>query len=157
MALENSSGRDVLTHYGPRSTDISNGGVRGTDVKTLKMSFTYDDLPVASATNGLLAFIPSGSTIVDCQVAATTAFAGGTSYDIGLEQQDGTDIDVDGLFDALVVANLTPAGDGSSALNHAGTNSGLLCGQQVQTDAYIIIAETGTHTAGAGEITIQYF
>lgn len=159
MSLENSSGRGVLAHYGPRSTDRSYGGYTETKAgtKQIRQSFTYDDLPGGS-TVSLQAYVPAGAVITDAWFFVDTAFAGGTSYDIGLEKSDGsTAIDADGLFDALVLADIDASvGVNLCASEHAGTNSGALIGAPLAYDAYLVAAATGTFTAGAATIVIEY-
>lgn len=159
MSMEEAAVRGVLNHYGPRSSDESRGGHlhTGSRTKQLVYKVSYDDLP-GGTTDGLKAYIPAGSTVLDMTFRATTNFAGGTSYDIGLEQSDGTTaIDADGLFDALVLADIdaTP-GVSVTAAEHAGTNSGVLIGQELLVDGYLVMAATGTFTAGVAEIVITY-
>jgi len=159
MALEDTAGRGVLTSYGPRPTNETNGGKLGSKgrIKQITYKFSYDDLP-GGGTDALRAFVPAGAVIVDAYIIPTTDFAGGTSYDIGLEQSDGsTAIDADGLFDALVLADLdaTP-GSSVTAAEHAGTNSGVLIGQKLLVDGYLLVAATGTFTAGVAVFMIEY-
>jgi len=157
MGFETESTRGVLVHYGPRSTDQSYGAENagGGKVKSLTYKWSYDALPGGSADN-LKLYIPAGAQVVDAYIKATTAFAGGTSYDIGLEQSDGsTAIDADGLWDAIVLADLD-ATSGSVASEHGGTNSGAIIGTSLANDAYLVAAATGTFTAGVAELTIEY-
>ena len=94
--------------------------------------------------------------LVDAYIKATTAFAGGTSYDIGLIQSDdSTAIDLDGIWDAIVLADLD-ATSGSVSSEHAGTNSGVLIGSSLAADGYLKVVATGTFTAGVAELTIEY-
>ena len=154
MSLENSASRDVLAHYGPRSTlekyggEASNGG----KVKTAVYKFSYDGLPVNGDT-GLHYVVPAGAIIKDVWISSPTAFVGGTSYDIGLEEADGSTIDLDGLFDALLLAELNL---GASARTHTGTNSGALLDLEVTAAAQLIVVATGTFTAGVAELVIEY-
>jgi hypothetical protein len=159
MGFETAGTRDVLNHYGARNTDESRGGAlsTGTRSKQLVYKVSYDDLP-GGTTDNIKLYIPAGSYITDVHLRATTNFAGGTSYDIGLEESDGsTAIDADGLFDALVLADIdaTP-GSSVSAAEHAGTNSGVLIGQELLVDGYLVMAATGTFTAGVMEIVVSY-
>jgi len=160
MGYEAATARDsVQVHYGPRSTNETNGGelATGSRTKQIAYKFTYDDLPNGGS-DALRAFIPAGSVVTNAFFNTTTAFAGGTSYDIGLEQSDGTTaIDADGLFDALITADIDATVAGSlTAAEHAGTNSGVLCGQRLAVDGYLMVVATGTFTAGAAEIIIEY-
>jgi len=160
MGLETSAGRGgVQTHYETRSTNETNGGQVHTHgkVKQITYKFSYDDLP-GGGTDALRAFVPAGAMVVDAYFNTTTAFASGTSYDIGLEQNDGsTAIDADGLFDALVLADIDASvGTALTASLHAGTNSGVLCGQRLSVDGYLVVAATGSFTAGEAELVLEY-
>ena len=154
MALENTAGRGVLAHYGPRSTDEHYGGeaAGGGKLKHAVFKFSYDNLPVNND-DGLTYTIPQGVMIKNVYVKATTDFASGTSYDIGLEEADGTVIDLDGLFDALTLAEINV---GDDALSHGGTNSGVLLNLETTAPAQLIVVETGTFTAGEAELVIEY-
>jgi len=160
MGLETSAGRGgVQTHYGTRAVDETNGGQvnTGGKVKQITYKFSYDDLP-GGGTDALRAYIPAGAIVVDAYFNTTTTFAGGTDYNIGLEQSDGsTAIDADGLFDALILADIdaTVAGALMASL-HAGTNSGVLCGQRIAVDGYLVVLANGTFTAGEAEIVLEY-
>lgn len=159
MALENSSGRGVLTHYNTRTTDETKGGVQntGTRKKAITYKFSYDDLPGGNS-DAIYAFVPAGAVVVDAYILTTTDFAGGISYDIGLEQSDGsTAIDADGLFDALILADLdaTP-GSSVTAAEHGGVNSGVLIGQKLLVDGYLVVAATGTFSAGEAVFVLEY-
>lgn len=160
MGYESSAGRGtVQTHYGPRAINETNGGVvqNGDKVKTITYKFSYDDLP-GGGTDALRAYIPAGGMLVNAYWITTTAFAGGTSYDVGLEQSDGsTAIDADGIFDALVLADIdASAGALLSASEHAGTNSGAAIGLKLSNDGYLVVAATGTFTAGEAELILEY-
>lgn len=159
MALEETDGRNVQVHYGARTTNETNGGVQstGTREKTIVYKFSYDDLPGGGA-DELRAFIPSGAMLIDAYWNTTTAFAGGTSYDVGLEQSDGsTAIDADGIFDGLVLADIdASAGALLTANQHAGTNSGAAIGLKLSADGYLVVAATGTFTAGEATVTLKY-
>jgi len=155
MGMETAAVRGVLNHYGARSTDESRGGrvSTGTRLKQIVYKFSYSDLPGGSA-DEIKAYIPAGSYIADVYVRASTTFAGGTSYDIGLEQSDGsTAINADGIFDALTLAELNV---GDKASEHAGTDSGALVAQELTVDGYLVVTATGTFTAGEAELVIEY-
>lgn len=171
MTYENSAGLGNRNHYGPRIIDegqkfggqVSTGG----KVKQIEWVFSYDDLP--DPTNlSMEAYVPAGSWIQSARLQVITAFAGGTSYDIGMQQNDGTEIDNDGLWDALLLANINAADEVTDAVQHAGTNSGALVqGKVVSTDiadsftplandGYLTVAATGTFTAGKARVIIEY-
>lgn len=155
MSLEEASVRGVQVHYGPRTTNETNGGVQntGTRKKAITYKFSYDDLPVGG-TDELRAFVPAGAAITDCYVKATDDFVGGTSYDIGLIQSDdSTAIDLDGIFDALTLAQ---ANAGADMREHAGTNSGALIAQELAADGYLKVVATGTFTAGEATLVLEY-
>lgn len=153
MSFENTAGIGVLNHYGPRVTDQSFGGHQNTvnHVKTAVWQFTYDNLP-DGATDNLALSIPANSTIVSAKLRVVTAFAGGTSYAVGLETSADGVIDADGLLtDAnLPLASLTPAGKlltGTGAL--VGTTIGASAGE-------LTVTATGTFTAGEAQVIVEY-
>jgi len=108
MGLEADAVRGVNSHYGPRSVDEKYGGTYTSkdQKKIATWIFDYDDLPTGGSTNQEVS-IPANATIVSAHFEVLTAFTStSTTSDllIGLEQADGTDIDLDGL---LTAANLT--------------------------------------------------
>lgn len=121
MAFENSAGLDNRNHYGPRVVDSRYGGNKRSPNGVVTASWTIDlakEITGAPATtNVLLAadtdgnqmehLIPAYAKILSCRAVCQTAIAtlGGTAastadLQVGLEQTDGTDIDLDGLIDA---------------------------------------------------------
>lgn len=151
MGYENTAGLGVLNHYGPRTTDEKFGGVNGRGkVKTVVTKFSYNDLPTPGADNAIIsAYVPTGAQVINAYIKATTTFVGGTSYDIGLQESDGTEIDNDGLFDALTLAE---ANAGAMAADNTFVQQGL----ELAADGYVVVAATGTFTAGAAELVIEY-
>lgn len=125
---------------------IADDGVR----RTIALPFKYDNLPTNSTNDAGVLSIPAHAQIVDARLETKVAFAGGTSYDIGLVQSDGTAIDVDGLFAALALASINAKGkwaNGAGALVGAGI--GANAGQ-------IKVTATGTFTAGEARLLVTY-
>ena len=148
MALENSAGINVVNHYGPRDTDASKGGqAKSTgQIKRAEWQFAYDDLPTYGSTNIQFA-IPANATIVSSKWITGTAWAGGTSLNVGLYQSNGTVIDADGLDAAITPTTAGAVIDGNGALVGAtiGANAGELT-----------VAATGTYTAGTATVIVEY-
>jgi hypothetical protein len=148
MAYENTAGINVLNHYGPRDTDASKGGqAKSTgQIKRAEWQFAYDDLPTYGSTNLQFA-IPANATIVSSKWITGTAWAGGTSLNVGLYQGDGTVIDADGLDAAITPTTAGAVIDGNGALVGAtiGANAGELT-----------VAATGTYTAGTATVIVEY-
>jgi hypothetical protein len=102
------------------------------------------------------AYIPAQAQITRCMFISTEAAADGTSVNIGTYQKDGTVIDADGLFAALLTAEAglgeISYGDGAdveaSGIGVTRASSNL--------DAYVAIENTGTFTAGKGRLIIEY-
>ena len=179
MAFESLTGTGSMAHYGVRDTNQKFGGMvsDGGDSKKAIWTFDYDDLPV-NGVNQMQAYIPAYATMTECRISVLTAFVGGTGYDIGLEEADGSVIDLDGLFDNLVVADIDTRGQVINATNHAGTNSGaLLAGaahafastvtmapsfvttsglENLAVDGQLIVVANGTFTAGRAVLEIFY-
>jgi len=148
MAYENTAGINVLNHYGPRDRDASKGGqAKSTgQIKRAEWQFAYDDLPTYGSTNLQFA-IPAGATIVSSKWITGTAWAGGTSLNVGLYQSNGTVIDADGLDAAITPTTAGAVIDGNGALVGAtiGANAGELT-----------VAATGTYTAGTATVIVEY-
>lgn len=119
-------------------------------LKTLIVPFFYDDLPVVSANDAGVQLIPANSFIHSAYINVSgTAFAGGTSYNFGLYESDGTVIDADGIDAAVATATL--------AANAWVACDGALIGASIGTAAgQVVIAATGTFTAGYGKLAINY-
>ena len=166
----------VGVSYGPvkatspfAKVDMKDGD---TTVRRLSISFTFDDLPVGGTGRNVSSGpIPTGSLIVDAYWQTKVAFAGGTSYDVGLEDVDGNahneDAGKDSLFDALALAQINAVNETTAASVHNGTNSGVLTLRQVDKaaaagttylteDGYVVVTATGTFTAGKAVLIVEY-
>lgn len=148
MAYENTAGINVLNHYGPRDKDAKWGGqAKSTgQIKRAEWQFSYDDLPTAGTTNLQFA-IPASATIVSSKWITGTAWAGGTSLDVGLQTSAGVEIDNNGLDAAI-----TPTTAGA-VIN----GDGLLVGKTIGANAgELVVAATGTYTAGTATVIVEY-
>ena len=149
MTIEIVGGRQ--THFGPRESNGKYGTKSAGDsqVCSLEYDFSYDDLPADEDGNLMVQGIPAGSVIVDSTLRVGTAWAGGTSIDIGLAQRDGTVIDADGLDAAILTAALTAdaviVGDGALVGATIGGN-----------DAVVEVSATGSYTAGTAKLVVRY-
>lgn len=154
MAIEIQKIRNVAKNYGVRVTNLELGAEshRVASIHTAVWTMDYNNLPTPGV-NNLQQIIPAGSTIVRALLRVVTAFAGGTSYTVGLAQANGTPISATGLLTAanLPLASLTPAGKlitGTGAL--VGTVS------HATLDGELVVAASGTFTAGRAEIIVEY-
>ena len=126
----------------------------------LIVDINYDNLPTFTAdanndgTNDAFSlgdpYIPAGAYITKATVIVETAFADGTDYDIGLYDVDGSALDAVGIDEAVLLASL--------AANEAHVCDGANVGGTITeaSDAYIVVAETGTFTAGKAKLVIEY-
>lgn len=151
MALEKMAVRDVVNHYGPRTIDQSKGGVLpgSGSSRELVYTFDYDNLPVAGDSE-LEMQIPAYAKIIKATLEVLEPFAGGTSYNVGLVEGDGTPIDADGLIAGLLLADIDARGDyavGAGAL--VGASIGAAAGE-------VEVAATGTFTAGKARLVVEY-
>lgn len=137
--------------FGTRTPEDKIAGLTRTAgaVEQVVLDFDYDDLPVVGGSDTQVLSIPAGSQIVSSKLNVKTAAAGGTSYNIGLYQADGTVIDADGIDAGVLTAALT-----------AGAwieNDGALVGASIGSAAgQIVVAATGTFTAGSYRLVIEY-
>ena len=126
------------------------------------VDINWDDLPTFTAdlnnngtNNGFSdsdAYIPAGSYIVSATLIIETLFAGGTDYDIGIYEQDGTAISAQGIDATLVLADIDGGADVVKC-NGALAGGILSVGSD---DAYIKFVEEGTFTAGKMKLVIEY-
>ena len=149
MAYENTAGINVLNHYGPRDRDAKWGGqAKSTgQIKRAEWQFSYDDLPTAGTTNLQFA-IPASATIVSSKWITGTAWAGGTSLNVGLYQGNGTVIDADGLDAAITPTTAGAVINGDGALVGAKTIG--------SEPGELTVAATGTYTAGTATVIVEY-
>lgn len=152
MGFESNTGLGVQAHYGVRTTNQKFGGqVPNSIIKTVQWTFDYNDLPTG-ASNNLGYSIPAYSKILSARFEVLTAFAGGTSYAVGLEQAGGTDIDADGL--------LTDATLPTASINARGAivlGTGALIGASIGAAAgELMVTATGTYTAGQARVVVEY-
>jgi len=141
----------VRNWYGPRSVeDVFPAEIKTEGyTKEMVVDFAYDDLPAASEDGAMVLTIPGDSLILSSRLHVKSAAVGGTSYIIGLQQADGTEIDNNGLHDTMLTAALTEDAwlIGAGALIGAAT--GAAAGQ-------IVVAATGTFTAGEYRLIVEY-
>jgi len=144
----------AYSHYGTREIDElypqqynQQGGV-----KTHSITWAFDSLPAVSLNDSIVQTIPANAHISKATIRVLEGFVGGTSYNVGLYETDGTVIDADGIDAAVATAALSAVGetvlcDGALVGNTAGT--GTAAGQ-------VVIAATGTYTAGRAVLEIEY-
>jgi hypothetical protein len=153
MGFEVDARRGVQNHYGVRVTNLKSGGrIEQSVLKQLEYVFNFNDLPTGTLTN-LDAVIPAFSKIVSAKLEVLTAFAGGTSYVVGLNNAStGVAVDADGLLTAaqLPLANIDARGDFI-------TGAGALVGVSVGAAAVdVAVVATGTFTAGKARLIVEY-
>ena len=140
----------VRTSYGTRPIDESKGGQVSTSGLTKEMSwtFSYDDLP-AAANGAMEGIIPQYAMIKNAYIMVETAFAGGTSYNFGTYEADGTVIDADGIDAAVATAAL-------NAVGKVVICNGAQVGTAIAEAGQLVVAATGTFTAGKARVVIEY-
>ena len=160
MTFEVEAKRGVLSSYGVRTTNQKYGGHIDDDViKTAQWTFNYNDLP-AGATNNLGLSIPANSTILSAKMQIITAFTStSTTTDllVGLEQADGTDIDLDGLITAAQATQTTIAVV-DSIIDGASGTPGALIGTTIGAAAgeLIVTSSAADLTAGKARLIVTY-
>jgi hypothetical protein len=149
MALESVNGKQVYFGVLPDKAKLGHTAAGMDSVRVARWDFSYDDLPADDSGNDMLAYIPANSFIEAAYLKVGTAWASGTSIDIGLAQTDGTVIDADGIDAAVATASLT-----ADAIIDC---NGALVGASVGgNDAVLEITATGTYTAGTAVLEIHY-
>lgn len=145
--------RRAATNYGTRlHEDVAPACHSVEQGKELfEFVWAFDDLP-AEGLDQLIQRIPANARITSATLRVITAFAGGTSYNIGLFEEDGTVIDADGIDAAIALTAIDAIGetvdcDGALVGNTAGI--GTAAGS-------VRIAATGTFTAGKASLIVEY-
>lgn len=119
-------------------------------VQKMVIDFDYANLPNSSVNDARIQLIPAYSLIVSARIETVVAFAGGTSYDIGLVQADGTTINLTGLYAALALASINTKGKWAAG-------AGALVGAGIGAAAGTVRATaTGVFTAGQARLYIEY-
>lgn len=145
--------------FGPVDVTTSLPGTTRTagGTKELVVPFKFDSLPTASSVDASFQFIPANSivtrVIVRPAAAVGVAFAGGTSYTIGTDQANGTDIAAAGLANGITLAQLNAGCVLVVGHAQAGTQIGVGIGA---INAFVVAVATGTFTAGSTELVIEY-
>ncbi|MEE8598911.1 MAG: hypothetical protein V3S69_05295 [Dehalococcoidales bacterium] len=145
--------RRAATHYGVRNHEVKEGACHSVEQgkEVIEYVFAYDDLP-AEGLDQLVQRIPANARIVSATLRVITPFASGTSYNLGLYEEDGSVIDADGIDAAVALTAIdaigeTVACDGALVANTAGI--GTAAGS-------LRVAATGTFTAGKASLKIVY-
>ena len=141
-------------HYGPKLIGESEqfGGQVSTSGfnKQAVWEFDWDNLPV-NGPGSMEALIPAGATIMSCDVEVVTAMAGTVgTLTVGLEEADGTLIDIDGLGTAaeMVQAALVD--------NAVIPGTGALIDSQIDVDGQLLVVAGGTVTGGRFRVIVEY-
>lgn len=129
MSFELDSKRGVFNHYGQRVTNQKFGGTGSDEVIQYAIwSFNYNDLP-AGGTSNLQMSIPANARIISSVLEIITAFTSTsttTDLTVGLEQANGTDINLSGLITAAQATQTTIATAGNIIDGASGTPAGLI-------------------------------
>ena len=150
MGYEKQDIRGVVSYYGPRLNKGESFGAEGTtkgDTKEAYWTFDSDNFP-AVGENGIQFELPKGTLIKDARLEVLTSFAGGTSLVIGFAEADGTAIDADGILESTVTGDLA-AGDDLAG-------DGALIGARLPETGELVVAPTGTFTAGKARLVLEY-
>jgi len=170
MALENTSGRSVLTNYGTRPTDTQYGGETAGESGILRVAefvFDYDELPGYNAadataptvnTTSLAQVIPAGAIITSASFEVITAFTStSTTSDllVGIMDDDGgtTISDLDGLFTAAELTQTVIAVAGGRTVSAAGAVLNTRLAEAVQISVSPNVDDLLT---GRAKLTVAY-
>jgi len=157
----------LKTRYGNRTMAQDSAVAKHMEdsiIRELVVDWEYNNLPDfdqdagGGSTNDTfssqVAYIPAGSHIVSSNTYIKTAFVGGTSYDMGLYQRTGTVFDADGIDATLVVADMDA--DGDMVVNNGAAVAPIAGANTPTVDTYLVVAATGTYTAGKARTVIRY-
>lgn len=129
--------------------------------QVMEIDILWDRLPAFSATEAVGQIyggmpnnaIPAGALIKSAVLQVTTAEAAASSQtlSLGLVTANGTEIDNDGLFDALTQAAVDTVGESN-------TGSGALIGTKLATTGYLwATVQTASFTTLVARLAITYY
>lgn len=134
------------------------------DDQQLIVDLDYKKMPVFSASENIGVIyggisnncIPSGALITAVEMITITAFTGsGATLSVGLVKADGTEIDNDGLLDAVALTSMDEIGE---SFTTGGALVGKANGAKLSDNGYIwVTVQTATYTAGQARLKITYF
>lgn len=107
------------------------------------------------------AVIPARASILRAYLVTSEAAAGGTNIGVGTYLADGTAVDADGIFAALVTADMAigevSAGNGALVLHSLALGANRSGVPSVgAADVHVSLNAVGTFTAGKGRIIVEY-
>ena len=150
MGYEKQAIRGVVNYYGPRLNKGQHFGAEGTTKGNTKEAFWLFDVEnfPAVGTNGIQFEIPQGALIKSARLEVLENFAGGTSLVVGFAEADGTAIDADGVLETTLTAALVAGADLAG--------NGALIGKRLAETGELVVAPTGTFTAGKARLVLEY-
>ena len=138
--------------FGPGQADSKDSGHFRTNGSTQEVELEFDYTDLTASANTILSHgqrLPKGARIESAEIFVTTAFAGGTTVDVGLIKSDfTTELDYNGFDAAVATAALTA---GASI-----TGDGALIGTVLSENGVFTVGAAGTYTAGAAKVRIKY-
>lgn len=150
MGYEKQAIRGVVNYYGPRLNKGQAFGAEGTtkgDTKEAFWTFDVENFP-AAGTNGIQFEIPKGALLKNARLEVLDTFVGGTSLVVGFAEGDGTAIDADGVLETTLTAALVAGADLAG--------DGALIGARLPEAGELVVAPTGTFTAGKARLVLEY-
>lgn len=143
---------DAQQYYGPREIEaLPYAASKYGHVIEISVPFTFDKLPAPSTVDQAIPEIAQYSLIKESWVEIVETFSGaGTeTFDFGIQEQDGTEVDNDGLHAAIAIADMTAGSWFAGA--------GVLVGDGLPTAGQLYgAASAGTVTAGRGRLILRF-
>lgn len=127
--------------------------------RTIEVEFNASALAVAGTPTVIgkpFIIIPRNSVIESVELLSETAFTGGTSLDVGLQNFDGTEYDYDGLFNDILLANLNVVGE-KNVVTAGVALAGAAVGAETSVATYLTVTQTGTFVLGRGILRVNLY
>lgn len=141
----------LVVGFGPNYAERNAAGEvarDGSNVKEARLQITYQS---TFGSTGAKITIPAGSIVKNVYAKVTTTWAGGTSLTFG----DATDVDgfwVAGSFGTPSAGGVIQ-GDGAYVYT---ATEGQLPPKEYASETNLYFTATGTYTAGAAEVVVEY-
>lgn len=149
----------LVLYYGTRDTENERLAVVSNNDGVVTVIAEWDEDTLPSPTDGDRGVvIPANSNIVEAFVQCKTALGGTTpTLTVGLQKQDGTEIDNDGIVAAISAAELSVEGEthrcDGALVNDA---SGASVNGIGTDDGYLVATMGGTDPTGSVRLVLRY-
>lgn len=148
----------LYRQYGPTKAVPTTAGdfLSYGEMRVIEVTIDLTTLTASPVIQANTTFVPANAFIEEVNVDTEVGATGGTSFSVGLVQNDRSTVVSNTQFvNALVIASTTTAGQ-KVVLNAGSTSAGAGIGTTNTNTGYITALAAGTYTAGKVKVRIKY-